>query len=194
VAKLGRWSDDRGSIEDPDVDDIDDVDRFIGERHELPIAGRTMAQLGEREDGFAVALDLLAHAPGHRREDLFGHDSAGPGGLAADLGQVPQVGAAFDLAQRAVPVRVVRAKLLLEHREPVTQRGVANRELADLADLALDVGVQIGRRLLLDAQEVLFVQDPHAIEGGIERLEQLLGQRRLLGLVLPRLGRHVLGG
>jgi hypothetical protein len=191
VAKLGRWSDDRGSIEDTDVADVAVV---VDELHEFQITGRTVVQLGERENGFAVALDLLAHALGHRREDLFGHDSAGPRGLAADLGQVPQVGAAFDLAQRAVPVRVVRAKLLLEHREPVTLRGVANRELADLADLALDVGVQIGGRLLLDAQEVLFVQDPHAIEGGIERLDQLLGQRRLPGLVLPRLGRHVLGG
>jgi hypothetical protein len=187
MANLGRFLDHRGTVE------IVGVDVFVGERQELRLVGRTVAQLGERQGGLAIAPHLLAHALGHRCENLFGHGRPGPRGLAPDLGQVPYVGAVLDLAQRASPVGVVRAELLLERREPVPQRRVADLALRDVADLSLDVGVQVRGRLLLDAQEVLFIQNLHAIDRSIERIEQLLDKLWLFGLLSPRLGRHVLG-
>ena len=100
----------------------------------------------------------------------------------------------LDLAQRAPPVAVVRAVLLLQGGEPVAQRGVADLDLREVADLALDVGVQVGGRLLLDSKEVLLVKHLHAIERGVEGIEQLLDDLGLLGLLLSRLACHVAGG
>jgi hypothetical protein len=187
LARLGRFAEDRGKCWV--------VDLVVGERQELQIVpGRKLAQLGKRKRSLAVALDLLAHPLGHRREHLLGHGRTGPGGLSPDLGQVPHIGAALDLAQRATPVGVVGTELLLEGREPVAQRRITNLELCDVADLPLDIGVQEAGRLLLDTQKILLVQDLHAVERGVERVEQRLDHLRFPGLRLPRLGRHVLGG
>ncbi len=182
--------DERGGVEVVEID----LDILVGEGQELDLVGWFLTQPRERDRCVAVADHLIAHALGHRCENLCRHRRAGPGRIAADLEQIAGVGAALDLAQRAAPVGVVRAELLLQGQEPVAQRGVADLELREVAQLALDVGMQIRRGLLLDPQEVLLVQDLHAIERRVERVEQLFDDLRLLGLLLSRLCRHVPAG
>ena len=63
--------------------------------------------------------------------------------------------------------------------------------LRQVAQLALDVGVDERRRLLLDAEEVLLVERLQAVERLVERIEELLDVLGLLGLALAGLRRHV---
>ena len=60
-----------------------ELEQLLGRR--LPGAGATVHH---RDGHLAIAHDLLAHALGHRREDLLGDRRAGLGRLAADLRQV----------------------------------------------------------------------------------------------------------
>ena len=63
--------------------------------------------------------------------------------------------------------------------------------LSQSGNLALEIGVQERRRLLLDPEEVLLVEHLHAIERGVERIEGFLDDLGLLGLMLRRLRCHV---
>ena len=132
------------------------------------------APLCDRDRRVAIAQHLLAHALGHRRQNLFGDIGTRARGLAPDLGEVANVLSVFDLPQRAAPVRVVRAELLLQSCEPVPHSGVANVDLRQVAQLALDIAVDVRRRLLLDAEKVLLVERLEPVEGLINRREQLL--------------------
>ena len=153
--------------------------------------GRRCATSGDRTRLFAVALDLLLHPLRHRGQDLLGDFLTGLRGLAGDPRKLPDVRALFDLAQGPPPVRVVRAKLLLQRRKPVAEAGVADLALHDIADPALDVGVQVRRGLLLHPQEVLFVQRLETLHGRVDVVEDLLDIDRF---GLCGLRSHVPGG
>jgi len=132
------------------------------------------AAAGDRERGLAIALDLLAHALGHRGEDLLGNLLTRLRRAPPDLRELADIGPVLDLPQRAPPVRVVRAELLLERREPVTQAGVADLDLHQIADAALDVAVDVRRRLLLHPEEVLLVERLDALHRLVEIVERFL--------------------
>ena len=152
-----------------------------------------LAPLRERERCIAITQHLLAHALRHCREDFFGDVGAVLRSLASDLGEVASVRAVLDLAQRAAPVRVIRAKLLLQRRESVAQARVADVELLELAHAALHVRVELRRGLLLHPEEVLLVQHFGPIEGLVDVVEDLL-DIDLVPVRLCRLERHVSGG
>jgi hypothetical protein len=53
---------------------------------------------------------------------------------------------------------------LLHGRQPVAHRSVANLDLRKIAQLSINVVVQLGRRLLLNSQKILLVEDLGALE------------------------------
>ncbi|TMQ19141.1 MAG: hypothetical protein E6J91_06840 [Deltaproteobacteria bacterium] len=77
-----RLADEGGRVEVVDVD----LELLVGQGQDLLVLGDgVVAAAGQREGSLAVADHLIAHALGHRREDLLGDGRAGLDRVAADL-------------------------------------------------------------------------------------------------------------
>ena len=91
-------------------------------------------------------------------------------------------------------VRVVRTELLRQRGEPILERGVADLHLREIANLAFDLELLLGRRHLLNAEKILLVDHLAAIELVLERIEQFRNVDALVSVAICRLGSHLCKG
>jgi hypothetical protein len=88
--------------------------------------------------------------------------------------QVPLVRSVFDFATSARPILLERVEAL-HHRLELEARGRTwETNFAKLLDAALDILVLHARLALLDAHEVLFVQDAQSFESVFQLAEILI--------------------
>jgi hypothetical protein len=162
-----------------------------GARDGLERPGLGLALGGPLGKARAIAPDAVLHPLGQLDQELLGQLLAGLLRLALHAREVADVLALLDLAEGALPVRVVRAELLRDRGEAEPQPGVADLLLGQLAHLALDVAVELHGRDLLDAHEVLLVEHLRAVEQLLEPFEELFQILRLDLLLLDvRAERH----